>query len=281
MSKSDPAIDPAAAVELDGEPAADVSPPSPAGEPAAVAEPAASNPPPRVEPTGPRAVAAPHDESEGFACADCGRTFAKKQSLGGHRSRCKVRLAGGAPAAAPVPLEAWTAAAAEERGANPASSATQAASRAEAALRGSSPDAGAPEILARLARGNVGVPEVIALACLRAFPPELEDAEYRALCAIYSDGLELPPWVLKIVVTGAIIGPRIAAHPTVGPWIRAQLVPSSAAAPAAKPRAVAPAPAPVSSSPPPAAAAPASSSPLRPASRVELDADQLAALGGA
>ena len=79
--------------------------------------------------------------------------------------------------------------------------------------------------MARMSAEEVGVPDLIALVCLRALPPPLSDEEYQALRMAYRDrGVQLPPWLMTLVVTLAVLGPRVAAHPVAGPWLREQLV---------------------------------------------------------
>ena len=108
--------------------------------------------------------------------------------------------------------------------------ATEAAERAKAALIGD-PEAldgasrGEPravgKLVSRLAQGRVGVPELGALACETALPPPLKDTEYTALCAVWGeDSLDIPPNVLKFLVTVSIFGPRVASHETLGPALK-------------------------------------------------------------
>ncbi len=77
------------------------------------------------------------------------------------------------------------------------------------------------KLVGRLSQGHVGIPELGALACETALPPPLQDAEYAALCAVWGeDALDIPPNLLKFLVTASIFGPRLLTHETIGPKLR-------------------------------------------------------------
>ena len=156
-------------------------------------------------------------------CDKCGKGFPSAQSMGGHKRHCKAIPAAGRPKAAPIPAASWTAQAARERGVDLAGDAVAGAAAAEAAIhRAADSGGGTAAIVAELAKAKLGVAQLLALACLRAFPPPLEDAEYTALDAVWSGSqLELPQWVMQALVTAAIMGPRLLAHPIIGEQIKA------------------------------------------------------------
>jgi hypothetical protein len=94
---------------------------------------------------------------------------------------------------------------------------------------------GVVETIARMDAAEVGVPDLIALVCLRALPPPLTDAEYASLRMAWRDNkVAIPPWLMTLLVTLAVLGPRAVMHPVVGPWLREKLIgPSEKAAQAA------------------------------------------------
>lgn len=117
------------------------------------------------------------------------------------------------------------------------------------------------EVIAKMEADSVGIPDMIALVCLRALPPPLSDDEYRMLRVAYKDNeITIPPWLMTVLITLAVLGPRSLAHPQLGPWLREKLTGSSGedeapARPAPPPPIVTPAP------PPAAAAAPQHTTP--------------------
>jgi hypothetical protein len=155
------------------------------------------------------------------------------------------------------------------------SDATEGAQRAKAALIG---DPAALEgaasgdvrsigkIVSRLSQGHVGVPEIGALACETALPPPLKETEYVALCAVWGDeALDIPPNMLKFLVTASIFGPRLLTHETIGPAIKRGAAKLAARFGIGAPEEPAPAPAPAYRPPPPvAAAAPVAPAPAPP-----------------
>lgn len=111
------------------------------------------------------------------------------------------------------------------------------------------------EVIAKMEADSVGIPDMIALVCLRALPPPLSDDEYRMLRVAYKDNeITISPWLMTALITLAVLGPRSLAHPQLGPWIREKLTgsdgsdvaPAAAAAPANPPP-----PPPVVTPPPP------------------------------
>jgi len=80
---------------------------------------------------------------------------------------------------------------------------------------------GMAALLVRLQRGQIGIPELSAVACEHMIPPPLKDSEYQSLVAVWGDeALDLPPNLVKGLVTAAILGPRIWDHETMGPPLR-------------------------------------------------------------
>lgn len=185
-------------------------------------------------------------------CEHCGRRFKNPGGLGAHKRFCKAAPAAKVkPAPAPAPpikLDEWLADQTPEEGAQRAAAVVD-----EVAAK----DGGVVEVIARMEAAEVGIPDLIALVCLRALPPPLSDAEYAALRVAWKDSqLAIPPWLMTLMVTLAVIGPRAMMHPQLGPWIRAQLVGKPKAEPRAAARPapiVTPAPEPISEPPAPAA----------------------------
>ena len=160
-----------------------------------------------------------------FICDGCTKgPFKSKAGLVSHQRWCKA-VQDSAPAATDEKPQAIRLDTAFSR-----STAGEGAQRAKAALVGD-PKAlqGAMDgdarsvgkIVSRLSQGHVGVPEIGALACETALPPPLKEAEYAALCAVWGDeALDIPPNVLKLLVTASIFGPRLLAHESIGPAIK-------------------------------------------------------------
>ena len=193
-------------------------------------------------------------------CELCGKLFKPGAGMASHLRSCRKKQNQASPAAdsdqsqimdkasqvteeplqqastvQPVTFEEYQAAQAPE-------SAQQAAQRAEASvIRGMKSGAGTTGIMACLAEDGVGVPALIALACLRALPPALTDDELQALRAVWDgQGMELSPGMQRVLVTAVLVGPRIVEHPTYGRKIRALFVsdkPKKVAAPPAAPAA--------------------------------------------
>lgn len=192
----------------------------------------------------------PPPKKKTHACGWCGREFKSGPSLGGHKKNCPKRPPGGAkadkarkktsderketaetaqpanPRPAPIPLgDAFSGAPKipERR------SADQAAQDAGEAVAHGLQDmdrvghnaAGFATLMLRLQRGKVGVPELSALACKTALPPPLDDDEYQMLCAVWGDdAIDIPPNLLKALVTGSIFLPRLLEHETFGPQLK-------------------------------------------------------------
>ena len=183
-----------------------------------------------------------------FGCDWCSKTCKSKGGLVRHQQSCKAR-----PADIPAPVGRRAAATAAESSAPPLPppkrldewTATDGAARAASMVDDVSADGGTVvDVMARMSAEEVGVPDLIALVCLRALPPPLSDEEYQALRMAYRDrGVQLPPWLMTLVVTLAVLGPRVASHPVAGPWLREQLVGKRGAKP--KPSTVPPPPPPV------------------------------------
>lgn len=191
-----------------------------APEPASQAGAAA---PPQVE-LPPSSPPEPEHGGGEHSCEKCGKGFATKAGMHGHRRWCLRK------ADPPARKKISSAADAAPPSASEPASVDDAVKAAAAALDGVGEDATTAEVLGKLAKGGIGVAELIALACYRALPPKLEEAEYRALRGVWSDSqIELPQWAMQLLVTLAIIGPRAMAHPWLGPQIRALFVPSSPA----------------------------------------------------
>jgi hypothetical protein len=171
----------------------------------------------------PETVAAADPSPVAATCPKCGKGFDSRQAMGGHKRHCKAIPPEGRPKATPIPAASWTADAAATAGADPASASVQAAAAAEAAVhRAADSGGGTAAIVGELARANIGISELVALACLRALPPPLTDEEYKALRTVWADSaLEVPQWVMQAVVTAAILGPRLIAHEVIGPQIKA------------------------------------------------------------
>jgi hypothetical protein len=185
--------------------------------------------------SSPSAAAGP--PSSGYTCEWCGKVCKKKGGLVRHQQSCKAR-----PAHIPAPVGRRARAKAADIDPPPRSSApeaplpppkrlnewtaTEGAARAAAMVDDVSAEGGSVvDVMARMDAEQVGVPDLIALVCLRALPPPLSDEEYQALRMAYRDrGVKLPPWLMTLVVTLAVLGPRVAAHPVAGPWLREQLV---------------------------------------------------------
>lgn len=196
--------------------------------------------PPPVEPSPSVPPAAEH------RCEKCGKGFASKAGMHGHRRWCLRK------ADPPARKKISTAADAEPAPAEQPASVDEAVKAAAAALDGIDGDATTAEVIGKLSHGGIGVAELIALACYRALPPPLTDAEYQALRGVWSESqLELPQWAMQLLVTLAIIGPRAMAHPWLGPQIRALFVPSKPNAPKRVDPPPAAKPPPVDSGPPP------------------------------
>ena len=181
---------------------------------------------PVVQAATPPATESGGSLSSGHACNWCGKICKSKGGLVRHQQSCKAR-----PADIPPPVGRRAAAAASAPPLPPAKkldqwTATEGAERAAAMVDAVSEDGGTVvDVMARMTAEEVGVPDLIALVCLRALPPPLSDEEYQALRMAYRDrGVQLPPWLMTLVVTLAVLGPRVAAHPVAGPWLREQLV---------------------------------------------------------
>lgn len=161
-------------------------------------------------------------------CDWCGKRVKGAGPFARHRKACKKRPKDAEPAkpapkvrqdktppedfAEPKKLDDWTAEQAAQRAAKMVD---------EVAAEGGT----VVDVMARMDAGQVGVPDLIALVCLRALPPPLSDQEYEALRMAYRErNITLPPWLMTLVVTMAVLGPRVAAHPVAGPWLREQLV---------------------------------------------------------
>jgi len=140
---------------------------------------------------------------------------------------------------------------------------------AKAVERGAS--GGASGIMACLAEDGVGVPALIALACLRALPPALTDDELLSLRAVWEgDQIELSPGMQRLLVTVVLVGPRVLSHPTYGTYIRGLFVKKK------RPAVAAPTPAPTPA--PTESATPAPTTPpANQAAPVEVDLDTLQA----
>jgi hypothetical protein len=140
---------------------------------------------------------------------------------------------------------------------------------AKAVERGAS--GGASGIMACLAEDGVGVPALIALACLRALPPALTDDELLSLRAVWEgDQIELSPGMQRLLVTVVLVGPRVLSHPTYGTYIRGLFVKKKRRAVAAP----TPAPTPAPTETPTTAPTPP---PANQAAPVEVDLDTLQA----
>jgi len=193
-----------------------------------------------AEPAPPSAGPAP----AGFSCEWCGKSCKSKGALVRHKQACKARPAhipppvgrrkrakmAEAKAAPPPPRPASTNSDEGQPLPKPKRldewSAEEGAERAARMVDEVSAEGGSVvDVMARMDAGTVGVPDLIALVCLRALPPPLTDEEYSALRMAYKDReVKLPPWLMTLVVTLAVLGPRVAAHPVAGPWLREQLV---------------------------------------------------------
>lgn len=240
-----------------------------------------------ARPPGP--VATPAEQLAGVAsfltCEHCGKgPFKSRAGLVSHQRWCKAAQES-APAAPPAPAApAAKPQAIKIDQAFARSTPQEGAERAKAALIGDKAALqGAAEgdarsigkLVARLGQGHVGVPEIGALACETALPPPLKDAEYTALCAVWGDdALDIPPNMLKFLVTASIFGPRLLAHESIGPAIKAGatkigqrfgLVASDPAPPPPLPRRPPPPPPPVAAAtPPPPPKEPTNNKPKRP-----------------
>jgi len=201
-----------------------------------------------AEPAPPSAGPVP----AGFSCEWCDKTCKSKGALVRHKQACKAR-----PAHIPAPVgrrkKAKTDEAPPPPRPAPASSdedrplpkpqrldewsAEEGADRAARMVDEVSAEGGSVvDVMARMDAGAVGIPDLIALVCLRALPPPLTDEEYSALRMAYKDReVKLPPWLMTLVVTLAVLGPRVAAHPVAGPWLREQLVGKRKKAPEPEP----------------------------------------------
>lgn len=200
-----------------------------------------------------------------FKCETCGRVSKNAGGHARHTKSCKRKAleraaiaqisAPPATPAKPVPaddplpppraFDEWRTAAAG-------------AAAAEAAVAGAD---NVVDVISRLEADKVGIPDLIALVCLRALPPPLTDSEYAMLRVAYQDqDVTIPPWLLTVVITLAVLGPRVAGHPVYGPWLREKLVGEPVAAVTSSPRPAPPPPPPIVTPPPvdpppPAAAA--------------------------
>ena len=159
-----------------------------------------------------------------LACRHCGRPCKNPGGLARHEKACKqapaVKVA---PAPEPAParkLDDWQAEQTAAEGAAKAAAVVEEVAAAEG---------GVAEVIARMDAAEIGVPDLIALVCLRTLPPPLSEAEYAQLRMAWRDtNVSMPPWLLTALVTLAVIGPRAMMHPTLGPWLRSQLVGKSA-----------------------------------------------------
>jgi len=189
------------------------------------------NPPPAVGAGG------------GFACSWCGKAFDTGRGLGGHRRWCKSKpyaakvKAGQVPAAAAVAVtEAGVvppgvAAAAVDDAITPDAVEARAKRAASVFIEAEAAGGGTAAVVGRLEAANIGVADLIAMCCALFLPPELTPAEFRMLQRAWGPVLHIPEWLVKIVVTVMVLGPRIKAHPTLGPWFREQLTGNKAPPP--------------------------------------------------
>ncbi len=181
------------------------------------------------------AVAAPSS----FVCQYCGKgPFKSRAGLASHERWCKAKpkaekaeqtldpVATPETPDRPKPVKLESLYSPEPQRPATAVHAAQAAQDAitgdpellESAAGGDLKSAG--KLIGRLSAGKVGVPELSALACQTALPPPLAETEYQALCAVWGDDdLDIPPGVLKFLVTASIFGPRLMQHPQIGPSI--------------------------------------------------------------
>ena len=196
----------------------------------------ASEPPPaQGAATEALAVAAPSS----FVCKYCGKgPFKSRAGLASHERWCKAKPKADKAGEAlgpvsppetpdrPKPVKLESLYSPEPQRPATAAHAAQAAQDAiigdpellESAAGGDLKSAG--KLIGRLSAGKVGVPELSALACQTALPPPLAETEYQALCAVWGeDDLDIPPGVLKFLVTASIFGPRLMQHPQIGPSI--------------------------------------------------------------
>lgn len=192
-------------------------------------------PSPGVSDAGEGAVSDPPPDK--WVCRYCGKICGNKGALGRHEQACKAnpdRKARQRKAPEPAPRPVAPTISLDEWKERKASDGASAAAEVIDAVAGEG--GGIPEVIARMDAGQVGIPDVIALVCLRALPPELTDHEYAMLRVAYKDSnVQLPPWLFTILITLAVVGPRALAHPDLGPWLRGLLVGSRKATPATMP----------------------------------------------
>jgi hypothetical protein len=236
------------------------SPASDAGTPGGAKSPGPASAPPVTSVTGGVPDPPPDTKKAKKAysgppvdCEWCGKRCKNPGGLGSHKRHCKKRPdAGKVKPAPPMPpprkLDEWTAA--------------EGAEKAEALIDSvTGADGGVVEVIARMDAAEVGVPDLIALVCLRALPPPLSNEEYAALRMAWKDNkVAIPPWLMTVLVTLAVLGPRAASHPVAGPWLRKQLLGTAGDESAPEPEPIVPpaprpAPAPEPTPPPKAAAA--------------------------
>jgi hypothetical protein len=242
--------------------------------------------PPGADPENPGAAvgAAP-----GFDCSWCGKTFATGRGLGGHRRWCgdkphaakvaagqapaKVDKTGaaGTPAAPAAPAatvagEVPPGVAAAAATPTPESVEARARQAAKVFTEAEAAGGGTAATVARLEAAGIGVADLIAMCCALFLPPELSPSEYAMLQRAWGPVLNIPGWLVKIVVTVMVLGPRIKAHPELGPWFREQLTGNKAPPDHASVQApvVTPAPAqPTAAAPEPAPPSNGASSPAK------------------
>ena len=210
-----------------------------------------------------------------LTCPDCDKgPFKSKAGLVSHRRWCgekkttaaEPEQTGGPKKPTPIKIDSAFARSTASDGAERAKAALIGDPAAlDGAIAGDARSVG--KIVSRLSQGHVGIPEIGALACETALPPPLKEAEYVALCAVWGDeALDIPPNMLKFLVTASIFGPRLFAHETIGPALKngaTRLAQRIGLSPAPEPVAPLPIRRPVAAAPP-AAAPPAPAPPAPP-----------------